>query len=180
MDGEIYDYDPDSDMERAQYYLADHPPAIRFAQNDHYFIEDKVIRCMNSLPQFKLTASILLQNLRLKSQDKRDSKRASIRKSSLAVDVSPVKEQTIQLGGLVQTESKSPMLGDEDSMSRSPRGEPAIAFDSNTALRNMAVNDSRNHSLGKVKINRVHPLNTFSLSARKDFFPDIINNSPLP
>ena len=70
MDGEIYDYDPDYDMERYQHYLASHPPAMGFVQNDHFFTEDKVLRCMNTLPQFKLTAEILLSNLRLKSTEK--------------------------------------------------------------------------------------------------------------
>ena len=67
LDGEIYDYDPDSyNFDRIQQYLSNHPPAMRLASNDNFFIEDKVIRCMNRLPQIKLSAPILLSNLRKK------------------------------------------------------------------------------------------------------------------
>jgi hypothetical protein len=67
LDGEIYDYDPDTyNAERIQRYLQNRPRAIRFARDDSYFIEDKVLRCMNSLPQFKLSPSIMLSNLRIR------------------------------------------------------------------------------------------------------------------
>lgn len=147
-DGEIYDYDPDYDMERYQHYLASHPAALRLADNDHFFIEDKVLRCMNALPQFKLTASILLSNLRLKTAEQ-----PAIHEQVIMERVAARPKLTIN------TESKNAMLGDHDSESETPEAEHVPGFDTNSALKEFGANDDdkMNRTLGRVRISRVAP-----------------------
>ena len=108
FDGEIYDYDPDDyEMERVQHHLSSHPPAYRFNNIESYFIQDKVLRIMNTLPQFELTVSILLQNLRPKK-----GQYLSVVNQSQIQDMDVSKDESIMdlPKPTMQTESKNPML----------------------------------------------------------------------
>ena len=58
---------------RIHRYLSEHPRAIRLGSHqDTIVLEDKVLRCMNSLPQFKMSVQIMLGNLRIRDSYLRD------------------------------------------------------------------------------------------------------------
>lgn len=133
---------------------------------------------MNTLPQFKLTASILLSNLRLKNKDP-----LSLPSQNLPVPISEhgkiEKSTAKKLSAIftLQTDSKNPMLGDRDSEHTSPKNETVIAFESKSPLKHFSPDsdDKMNQSLGKVKINRVMPsivVDVYSPGTRKDSTPD--------